>query len=297
MPGETGPWRSEVRRRAAAYAERLGLPVKAGHPWILSTASEEEALWAPIREAARSLGMRWHSRGNLTSSQIMAVDVVLGLSHCNALDILVGTRSTGTPGPEWQDLADNVLQEKRPSSIDYLLPTADGPWLLEFKYGEDQPQPCGTSRKTTVCKNRGQKWVSDCPLEKHYGTRYMEVLRSPHGPVDLERFAALAADCPMRTREAFQLVRLVSMAWLKGEVEGSQHWHVGIVFPRENGFIAAEVGSVRACLWSPEILSAITVEELLDRARSVPSAHAWTKYIEDRYLGRMLAAEDLYQPD
>ncbi|MBT7094864.1 MAG: hypothetical protein HN936_16580 [Bacteroidetes bacterium] len=278
------PWRNDVRQHAIHYANDNNLPVTEQHDWVLSEGADALGFWPIIAEEAVNLDIPWHSRGNLTSSQIFAVNIVMGLENCESMNLLIPEKQVISLTPEWKDGLENVVAEQTKTSVDYQIVTEQSIWLLEVKYGEDRHQPCGSTHQNEVCQGDFPMWLNDCPLINEYGTRYMEVLRDPNGPINPQILSNLADGCPMRTREVYQLIRLISIAWLKNQQHGGSRWQVGVVFPEGNEFIMNEIAELTNCLNDPTIFHSFPVDEIVRRAMREENTSDWANYMAERYL-------------
>ncbi len=273
-------WRARVRNHAASYAHHLGLPTDPAYPWILGDVSPTNVLWTRIQPAAARLALDWHSPGNLTSSQALAVDVILGAFECDLTGALTGGSIAETYQFEWKD-PDNTLGEKRPSQVDCRLSSGHTTWLLEFKNAEDKPQPCGTSLKNDVCRN--DAWLQNCPLKEHYGTQYMGVISDPDGPLVAEALQDLGRGCPFHDREIFQLMRLVALAWLKNQHSDGVRWRVGVLYPSQNSFVSEEMSIFHRCLRSKDLVREIHIESVVNSKSTSPLLDEWRSYMNQRY--------------
>jgi hypothetical protein len=238
-------------------------------------------LFESIRTEASKYSFSWHSPGNLTSSQYFALDIILGLVKFKEHQKI--TEIEGHPEIvfEWKD-DENLLKEWRQSQVDCFLKIGNRYWLIETKYAEDTPQPCKPSKKTTVCQT--DEWMYQCPLESEYDTQYAKVIRNPKGPFLQTELKKLDKCCPFLKREAFQFMRLISLAFLKEQNHPNQVWNVLILFPEGNTFIKNEIKDFLTCIRRPHNFKYQTVESLLSTVLLSPITEKWIEYIRNRYL-------------
>jgi len=277
-------WTDLVREHARRLARANSWPVDPRNGYVVQGDWGKLLFWRPVQEAVRKLDICWHSPGNPTSSQIMAVDLVEGLAHTGGLRLL----SIDHPvclSYEWVDKRNDLRECGMKSHVDVMISSPAEVWLFEVKYREDQDQTCGTSVKTSVCANGGDSVISECPLSAAYGTRYMECIKDPNGPIDCDRFIQEYSDsrkCPMLRGEVHQLVRLVAMAWAKSK--SGKPWHAGILYPSGNEFIEHEVTRFRTCLRHYDALRVSRLEDIIVSAKRTPTLIQWADYVEHRYL-------------
>ena len=82
-------WRKFIKKQSAELIDRWNLPVHEKYDHILAQGSENLAFWEPIRDRIQELKISWDSAGNLTNSQILTTDLIVGLDHSCALKALV----------------------------------------------------------------------------------------------------------------------------------------------------------------------------------------------------------------
>lgn len=282
-------WRGRVREFCGDCISKNGWTTKDGYSHILEDTISHYSYWEPISREAAGLKMRKRDKGNLSSSQIMAVNIVAGLKRCDATEAITGTGKVVSEEFEWKDghRINNTLNEFSPSNIDYKISLAEEEWLLEFKYAEDKAQPCSRGQREEVCDSGKEKWLSRCPLKEHYQTKYMDVISDSRGPIECSTFAKLGrhGGCPMKSRELYQFVRLVCLAWLKNQEDGKE-WRVGLIYPSKNKFISEEAQYFASCLTEAgnRIFCRIPVEEIVKRVQSNQMANSWREFMLERYL-------------
>lgn len=266
------PWRQRVQRHAASRVrERAWDATK--HPHVVTGESWGRSFWTGEAATSALPAGAWHSPGNLTSSQALAVDLFLGLQGLHP-----ASRVLGAGGPidsldfEWRDPA-NALREVAPSSVD-VRASGGGEFLWEVKYGECEPQGCSTSLHDGTCARGGLNILSACPLRVSYGTAYMEAFED-EGPFEAARFLPAPGEpCPLLGATAFQFVRLVSIAARRDACRA------GIIYPAGNRYIADQAARVKGWLKDPDFLRLHTLEEIASglHAEGHHDFAAWLKW-------------------
>ncbi len=279
---KTSDWIEELNRYYTGLWQQKQIPTDSKHPYIVAKESWKELIHPDIWNDVGKLNIRFHSRTNPKSSQLLALNLFLLGSKCGVQFFrhLFSDDSIETADVhfEWIDETNPLKQGGTPSNHDVLVDCGKQKYLIEMKFTEHTDAPCGTSKQNEECSKRAS--VLRCPLESAYETEYYPVIRSVKSPYVLSLLEQYSNDCPFLHGEQYQIMRYILLCSVRSNAATA--WQPMIIFPRKNRHMDAEIEATTRMLREPSLLTRIYLEDAIAAMETCNAEYS--HWLNERYI-------------
>jgi hypothetical protein len=279
---DTLTWIENLENYYSFLWKQLHIPTDERHSYIVRKDQQQVIIHPDIQSEVESLNIRFHSRNNPKSSQLLALNLFSLAKRC---DIGLVQRLLGNPDIrqvefqfEWIDKLNSLQQGGNPSNHDLLIDCGKYKYLVEMKFTEHTDAPCGSSKRNGECNKPVA--ILRCPLVNAYGTLYYPMLRSCNSPYNLEKFERHYKDCPFLYGEQFQIMRYILLCHLK--TKDTETWKPIIICPRDNDFMYEQINLTKSFLKDPTFLTQIYLEDVIEVFDKFNKSYAM--WLTERYM-------------
>jgi hypothetical protein len=279
---DTLTWIENLEGYYSSLWKQLHISTDDRHSYIVAKDQQQEIIHPDIQSEVESLNIRFHSRNNPKSSQLLALNLFSLAKRC---EVGLVQRLLGNPDIrqvkfqfEWIDKLNSLRQGGNPSNHDLLIDCGKHKYLVEMKFTEHTDAPCSSSKRDSECNKPTA--IIKCPLVNAYGTLYYPILRSSNNPYNFEKLEHHYKDCPFQYGEQYQIMRYILLCHLK--TIDTEMWKPIIIFPRANKFMDNQINLTKSFLNDPAYLIRIYLEDVIEVFGKFNKSYA--TWLTERYI-------------